>query len=145
MVELCKEVFTAVLGDRPNQLDKKREDVHVTAEQLLDVRSTPGEVTGPVVVLKIDKPEDVQKYKGKLKGAILLTSPPAKVPLGEEQYPPENAYDAVIPPQLGGELPDDRLVVLHVVRLSPGADGGNDRRIEACLDRQRGVRVPLVL
>jgi malate synthase len=45
MVELCKEVFTAVLGDRPNQVDKKREDVQVTAEQLLDVRSTPGEVT----------------------------------------------------------------------------------------------------
>jgi malate synthase len=45
MVELCKEVFTAVLGDRPNQLDKKREDVHVTAEQLLDVKSTPGEIT----------------------------------------------------------------------------------------------------
>src|SRR3954452_24164158 len=45
MVELCKEVFTAVLGDRPNQLDRKREDVQVTAEQLLDVRSTPGEIT----------------------------------------------------------------------------------------------------
>jgi malate synthase len=45
MVEVCKEVFTAVLGDRPNQLDKKREDVHVTAEQLLDVKSTPGDVT----------------------------------------------------------------------------------------------------
>jgi malate synthase len=45
MVELCKEAFTAVLGDRPNQLDKKREDVHVTAAQLLDVRSTPGEET----------------------------------------------------------------------------------------------------
>src|SRR3954465_12675010 len=45
MVELCSEVFTAVLGDRPNQLDNKREDVHVTADQLLDVRSTPGEVT----------------------------------------------------------------------------------------------------
>jgi malate synthase len=45
MVELCKEVFTEVLGDRPNQLDRKREDVQVTAEQLLDVRSTPGEVT----------------------------------------------------------------------------------------------------
>jgi malate synthase len=45
MVELCKEVFTEVLGDRPNQLDKLREDVHVTAEQLLDVASTPGEVT----------------------------------------------------------------------------------------------------
>src|SRR3954470_2172542 len=45
MVDLCTEVFTAVLGDRPNQLDKRREDVQVTAEQLLDVRSTPGEVT----------------------------------------------------------------------------------------------------
>ncbi|WP_448072861.1 malate synthase A [Georgenia yuyongxinii] len=45
MVELCKEVFTAVLGDRPNQIDKKREDVEVTAAQLLDVASTPGQVT----------------------------------------------------------------------------------------------------
>ena len=45
MVEVCREAFTAVLGDRPNQLDKLREDVHVTAEQLLDVASTPGDVT----------------------------------------------------------------------------------------------------
>ncbi|MGZ4493662.1 MAG: malate synthase A [Nocardioides sp.] len=45
MVEVCKEAFTAVLGDRPNQIDKLREDVHVTADQLLDVASTPGEVT----------------------------------------------------------------------------------------------------
>jgi malate synthase len=45
MVETCKEAFTAVLGDRPNQIDKLREDVDVTAEQLLDVASTPGEVT----------------------------------------------------------------------------------------------------
>ncbi|HET6697996.1 MAG TPA: malate synthase A [Nocardioidaceae bacterium] len=45
MVEVCREAFTAVLGDRPNQLDNKREDVHVTAAQLLDVASTPGEVT----------------------------------------------------------------------------------------------------
>jgi malate synthase len=45
MVETCREAFTAVLGDRPNQLDKLREDVQVTAAQLLDVASTPGEVT----------------------------------------------------------------------------------------------------
>ena len=45
MVQACKEVFTAVLGERPNQLDKLREDVHVTAEQLLDVAATPGDVT----------------------------------------------------------------------------------------------------
>ena len=45
LVPLCREVFDAVLGDKPNQLDRKREDVHVTAEQLLDVAATPGEVT----------------------------------------------------------------------------------------------------
>ena len=45
MVEACREEFTKVLGDRPNQLDKLREDVHVTAADLLDVKSTPGEIT----------------------------------------------------------------------------------------------------
>jgi len=45
MVEVCKAAFTAVLGERPNQLDKLREDVQVTAEQLLDVAATPGDVT----------------------------------------------------------------------------------------------------
>ena len=45
MVDLCREVFTEVLGDKPNQLDRLREDVHVTAGQLLDVASTPGSVT----------------------------------------------------------------------------------------------------
>lgn len=45
MVDLCKEAFTKVLGDRPNQLDRKRDDVHVDAEQLLSVSATPGTVT----------------------------------------------------------------------------------------------------
>ncbi|NEA34891.1 malate synthase A [Streptomyces sp. SID13031] len=45
MVETCKAVFSSVLGDRSNQLDVLRSDVHVTAEQLLDVASTPGAVT----------------------------------------------------------------------------------------------------
>ncbi len=45
LVPVCREVFDQVLGDRPNQLDKKREDVKVTADQLLDVAATPGEVT----------------------------------------------------------------------------------------------------
>ncbi len=45
MVPLCTEVFDAVLGDRPHQVDRLREDVKVTAEQLLDVASTPGTVT----------------------------------------------------------------------------------------------------
>jgi malate synthase len=45
MVSTCTEVFDEVLGDRPNQLDRLREDVHITEDQLLDVKSTPGEVT----------------------------------------------------------------------------------------------------
>ncbi|WP_327639616.1 malate synthase A [Kribbella sp. NBC_00482] len=45
MVETCKAVFDKVLGSKPNQLDKLREEVAVTAEQLLDVAATPGEVT----------------------------------------------------------------------------------------------------
>jgi malate synthase len=45
LVPICREVFDGVLGDRPNQLDRRRDDVQVTAAQLLDVASTPGEVT----------------------------------------------------------------------------------------------------
>jgi malate synthase len=45
LVPLCREVFDGVLGDRPNQLDKLRDDVNVTAEDLLAVSKTPGEIT----------------------------------------------------------------------------------------------------
>jgi len=45
LVPVCREVFDAVLGDKPNQRDRLREDVSVTVEQLLDVKSTPGDIT----------------------------------------------------------------------------------------------------
>jgi malate synthase len=45
LVPLCKEVFDGVLGSQPNQLSKQREDVHVTAEDLLAVSKTPGTIT----------------------------------------------------------------------------------------------------
>ena len=45
LVPICREVFDSVLGDAPNQLSKQRDDVHVTAAQLLDVKDTPGEIT----------------------------------------------------------------------------------------------------
>jgi len=45
MVELCKEVFTAKLGDEPNQLGVLREDVKVSADDLLNASATPGELT----------------------------------------------------------------------------------------------------
>jgi malate synthase len=37
--------FDAVLGDRPNQVDRQRHDVQVGADELLDVASTPGAIT----------------------------------------------------------------------------------------------------
>jgi malate synthase len=45
LVGVCKEVFDGVLGGRPNQLDRLRDDVSVTPEQLLDVAGVPGERT----------------------------------------------------------------------------------------------------
>jgi malate synthase len=45
LVPLTKEIFDAVLGDRPNQKEKLREDVHVTADQILDVQVPGGEIT----------------------------------------------------------------------------------------------------
>ena len=50
LVPVCREVFDRVLGDRPNQLDRLRDDVQVAdldayAAQLLDVASVPGQVT----------------------------------------------------------------------------------------------------
>jgi malate synthase len=45
LVGICKEVFDGVLGDRPNQIGKKREDVRVTAGDLLAVAKTPGGIT----------------------------------------------------------------------------------------------------
>lgn len=45
LVPVCREVFDAVLGARPNQVDRRRPEVQVTAAQLLDVASAGGEVT----------------------------------------------------------------------------------------------------
>ncbi|HWH14778.1 MAG TPA: malate synthase A [Miltoncostaeaceae bacterium] len=39
LVPIAMEEFDAVLGDRDNQIDRQRDDVHVTAAELLDVRS----------------------------------------------------------------------------------------------------------
>jgi malate synthase len=45
LVPLCREVFDRVLGEKPNQLDVLREDLDVTAEDLLDLASAQGRVT----------------------------------------------------------------------------------------------------
>jgi malate synthase len=45
LVPTCQEVFDSVLGDKPNQVDRQRPEVNVTADQLLDVSSASGEAT----------------------------------------------------------------------------------------------------
>ncbi len=45
LVPVAMAEFDAALGERPNQLDRLREDVSTGAADLLDVAATPGEVT----------------------------------------------------------------------------------------------------
>ncbi|MCQ1951290.1 malate synthase A [Arthrobacter sp. zg-Y859] len=45
LVPVAMEVFDGVLGDRPNQLEKTREDVVPNDKALLDIASTPGVIT----------------------------------------------------------------------------------------------------
>jgi malate synthase len=45
LVPTAQAEFDAVLGDRPNQVDRKRDDVHVTESELRDFRVPGGEIT----------------------------------------------------------------------------------------------------
>ncbi len=45
LVPVAMDVFDRVLGDRPNQLDRLREDVSVEEGDLLSLAATPGEIT----------------------------------------------------------------------------------------------------
>ena len=44
-VPVARAEFDRVLGTRPNQVERARDDVEVSAAELLDVPSTPGEIT----------------------------------------------------------------------------------------------------
>jgi malate synthase len=45
LVPVAMEVFDGVLGERPNQIGRQRDDVQVGQRELLDIASTPGEAT----------------------------------------------------------------------------------------------------
>ena len=45
LIPIARAEFDAVLGTNPNQVEKLRSDVHVTADQLLDIQSMGGDVT----------------------------------------------------------------------------------------------------
>jgi carboxypeptidase Q len=65
-------------------------------------RATDGEISANVVVLDIKNPSDMEQYKGRLKGDIVMMRKP--VDMSRKDPNPENAYDAVIPPSRG--VPD---------------------------------------
>jgi malate synthase len=44
-VPVATEAFDEVLGDRPNQVERQRDDVDVVASELLNVPATPGEIS----------------------------------------------------------------------------------------------------
>jgi malate synthase len=45
LVDICRDEFDKVLGDRPNQVDREFPETHVSASDLLDVASASGAVT----------------------------------------------------------------------------------------------------
>ncbi|MEA2269739.1 MAG: malate synthase, partial [Solirubrobacteraceae bacterium] len=45
IVEPAREEFDRVLGERPNQIDRRRDDVRTAAADLLNVAATPGQIT----------------------------------------------------------------------------------------------------
>jgi malate synthase len=45
LVPVARAVFEKGLDGKPNQLDRQRDDVHVTAAELLDLAATPGHIT----------------------------------------------------------------------------------------------------
>ena len=45
LVPICVTEFDKVLGGKHNQVDRQRDDVNVTAADLLDVESAPGQIT----------------------------------------------------------------------------------------------------
>jgi len=45
LVPTCTEAFSSVLADRPHQVERRRDDVAVTAEQLIDLGDMPHSIT----------------------------------------------------------------------------------------------------
>jgi malate synthase len=54
LVPVAREVFDGVLGDRPNQKDRLREDVRTTADQLIDASVPGGIVTTEGVRMNVE-------------------------------------------------------------------------------------------
>ncbi|MDQ1665532.1 MAG: malate synthase, partial [Actinomycetota bacterium] len=54
LVPTAMAEFDKVLGDKPNQIDKKRPEVKVTADMLLAAKETPGDITSTGLRTNVD-------------------------------------------------------------------------------------------
>ncbi len=96
----------------PHAWTRGQDTAQITSpiNKVIEVRSagwskaTSGPVTGNVLVIDAQTLADLDKYKGKLKGAIVMVRPPAEIPPDNDQ--PNNAYDAVITPSHGVPKPN---------------------------------------
>jgi len=90
-------------------------------------KATDGDVSGQVMLLNVEKPADLEQYKGKLKGMVLMLRKPAD--MAKLDPKPENAYDAVIAPQRG----------------VPAANGGGFRQFRQLMRQVAAEEPALVL
>ncbi|HVH88586.1 MAG TPA: M28 family peptidase, partial [Terriglobales bacterium] len=98
----------------PHSWTRGQDTAEITAplRKSIEIRSagwskaTNGPVSGNVYFLNSNNPSEMEKYKGKLKGAIIMMRAPAELPSDAEV--PNNAYDAVIPPSQGLPRPGGR-------------------------------------
>ncbi|MBA3670994.1 MAG: malate synthase A [Gemmatimonadaceae bacterium] len=54
LVPVAREVFDAVLGDRPHQKERRRDDLHIAPDQLLDATVPGGLITADGVRLNVE-------------------------------------------------------------------------------------------
>jgi dipeptidyl aminopeptidase/acylaminoacyl peptidase len=97
---------------------------------------TKGKVEGDVVVLSGTTAKDLEAYKGKLKNAIILTQPPARImPLADIDKP----MGPIGSPQLAGGAPDKPF------QRPAGGGGrggfGGGRELEAFLEKEGAAAI----
>src|SRR5689334_13381274 len=79
-------------------------------------KASPGEITANVVALpNLQSQADLDRYRSRIKGAIVLSREPSKMP--DQNEPVDNAYDSVIPPQRGVARPGaaERFRIMRMV------------------------------
>ena len=73
LVPVAREAFDAVLGERPNQLERQREG-ETTAGELLDIAATPGEITEEGLAEQRLRRDPVPRRLARGSGAVAINN-----------------------------------------------------------------------